>query len=333
MTTKFHHYIFPAVPPLAALVGILLDGWLPAGAFSRKAGALWRTLAAMLGSLLWVLAAAGARGDVRGIIPSNVIVTARPQWVLEHPWPMWACTVLCMLGLGLLLYSVRRRSVTVDELASAAAGNTPLPIGAALVGGAILLAFVGRDLSWNTSGLPPGSERFIHLFVYNYKRPWPEHLDYRPILFGFSCVAVIATLATSIPRLRPSAASGLLGLAVGLCVFCLDVYMLDLTPHWTQRHLIDLYYHERSSSEEPLVAWQMNWKGENFYTGNHVYAFAQLDNKALLAWISQNTGRRAFFVLEHSRLERFKRLLAPRALHELTTVRDCNKFLLVSTTL
>jgi 4-amino-4-deoxy-L-arabinose transferase-like glycosyltransferase len=25
MTTKFHHYIFPAVPPAAALVGLLLD--------------------------------------------------------------------------------------------------------------------------------------------------------------------------------------------------------------------------------------------------------------------------------------------------------------------
>ena len=25
----------------------------------------------------------------------------------------------------------------------------------------------------------------------------------------------------------------------------------------------------RGSAEEPLVAYQMNWKGENFYTGNH----------------------------------------------------------------
>jgi len=353
MTTKFHHYIFPAVPPLAALIGILLDDWLPAGAFSRKGGALLRTLAAMLGSLLWVLAAAGARGDVRGVIPSDAIVTAHPQWVLEHPWPMWACTSLCMLGLASLLYSVRRCSVTDGALPRGtgegstssigmtdrsplpigAVGSSPLPIGAALVAGAILLAFIGRDLSWNTSVLPPGSERFIHLFVYNYKRPWPDYLDYRPILFGFSCVAVIATLATSVPRLRPTAASGLLGLAVGLCVFCLDVYMLDLTPHWTQRHLIERYYRERSGSEEPLIAWQMNWKGENLYTGNHVYAFAQLDNKALLAWIGKNTGRRVFFLLEHSRLERFKRLLAPRSLRELTTLRDCNKFLLVSTTL
>ena len=28
MLTKFHHYIFPAVPPAAMLVGVLCDRWL-----------------------------------------------------------------------------------------------------------------------------------------------------------------------------------------------------------------------------------------------------------------------------------------------------------------
>jgi hypothetical protein len=109
--------------------------------------------------------------------------------------------------------------------------------------------------------------------------------------------------------------------------------MVDLTPHWSQAGLIDRYYRERKNGEEPLVAWQMNWKGENFYTGNRVHAFQELDNKALMEWVGKNKGRKTYFLLEHSRLERFKRLLAPREVETLTTPRDCNKFLLARTTL
>ena len=74
----------------------------------------------------------------------------------------------------------------------------------------------------------------------------------------------------------------------------------------------------------------MNWKGENFYTGNRVSVFVDLDNKKLEDWIKDHKGTRAFFVLEHSRLERFKQLVAPRPVKSLTTVRECNKFVLVS---
>jgi hypothetical protein len=109
--------------------------------------------------------------------------------------------------------------------------------------------------------------------------------------------------------------------------------MVDLTPHWTQAGLIARYYAERKNPDEPLVAWQMNWKGENFYTGNRVYVFVDLDNKALMDWVGKNAGRHVFFILEHSRLERLRKLLAPRKLEPLTTLRDCNKFVLVRTTL
>ena len=34
--------------------------------------------------------------------------------------------------------------------------------------------------------------------------------------------------------------------------------MLDLPPHWMQANLIERYYRDRKSAEEPLVAWQMN---------------------------------------------------------------------------
>jgi hypothetical protein len=305
----------------------LLDRFLPEDAFSHR-GTLWRSLAAMAAAWLWVLAAAGLHGDVRGIVPADVPQAVRGLWVLEHPWPVSLCVTLFVLGLALVVYAARGRQPS-SELDR----DPPLPLGAAAISGAVLLAFVGRDLAWHTKQLPPGSERLIHLFVYNYTRPWPDKLDYRPILFGFAAVATLATLACGWSRLRAVGSAGLLGLACGFCVFCLDVYMVDLTPHWTQAGLIERYYAERKSADEPLLAWQMNWKGENFYTGNHVHVFVELDNKALLEWIGQHKGERVFLILEHSRLERLKHLLAPRQIEQLTNVRDCNKFLLVRTTL
>jgi len=60
-----------------------------------------------------------------------------------------------------------------------------------------------------------------------------------------------------------------------------------------------------------------------------VYVFAETDNKRMREWLKQNDARRAYVVLEHSRLERFRKLVPERKIRELSTKRDCNKFLLI----
>jgi hypothetical protein len=77
----------------------------------------------------------------------------------------------------------------------------------------------------------------------------------------------------------------------------------------------------------------MNWKGENFYTGNRVHVFMQLDNRAVRAWIESHQGKKAYFVLERTRLPSFRGLMERREVQELTNERDCNKFVLVSAVL
>jgi hypothetical protein len=283
--------------------------------------------AALFAPLPLSIGLGGLRGNVRGVLPDGLSAAAQVNWIFEHPLPKAASIALIALGLLAFTYAAWAFRTERDG-----GRDNPL-LGAAMLGGAVLTAFVGRDLAWNTKDPPPGSERLIHLFVYNYSRPWPDYLDYRAILFGFAAVAVLLTGACAWRALRASAAIGLLGLSVCFCVWCLDVYMVDLTPHWTQAGLIDRYYAERKNDKEPLLAWQMNWKGENFYTGNRVYVFVDLDNKALLDWISKNSGRRVYFILEHTRLDRLKHLLAPRVIEERSTMRDCNKFVLVRTTL
>ncbi|MFW6050775.1 MAG: hypothetical protein ACODAU_06350 [Myxococcota bacterium] len=328
MVTKFHHYIFPAVPPAGFLAGVALDRlW---GAPERP----WRrlppvTLLAAAAVPLLVLGVAGMRGDVRGVLPEG----AGEDWVLGHPWPATAVAALLLGGLGLLaaaMYAWHRRHAdaiaeTEDEDASELGGAWA----ATLAAGAVLVAFVGRDLAWETTARPQGYERLIHLFVYNYNRPWPDHLDYRPILTGFAVVATLLFALAVFRRLRPVMARASLGLALVFAAWSLNVYMIDLSPHWGQRELVKTYYDLRSGPEEPLVAWQMNWKGENFYTGNRVSVFVKLNNQEIRRWIDENEGRTAYFVLEHGRLGSFRGLLRNRKIEEVTTRRDNNKFVLV----
>jgi 4-amino-4-deoxy-L-arabinose transferase-like glycosyltransferase len=380
MTTKFHHYIFPAVPPCAVLIGLLLDRFLPRTQGAVTAKALLPTAAALLAPVPLVLGAAGLRGNVRGVLPADLGGVARDAWVFQHGWSTGACVALIAAGVALFIVGVRgvlaiaaepvvpvvppeavAQAAAADHAATDPATEPPpaaipctgstaavsrstlaaLPELGAFQGaavtvsaivGTLLIAFVARDLSWHV-GQPPGSERLIHLFVYNYTRPWPEHLDYRPILFGFGLVLALFTLLIGLRRVRGAATLSLIGAALAFTFFILDVYMVDLSPHWSQRELTQRYYAERKGPQEPLLAYQMNWKGENYYTGNRVDVFVDLDNKKLLEWVEKNKGRTVFIVLEHSRLDRLKRILPGREVKSLSDVRDNNKFVLVKTTL
>jgi hypothetical protein len=330
MITKFHHYILPAVPPAAILIGALLDRMLGDSSAAQPASPLQRRLPrialALLAPVPLVLGAAGLRGDPRGVLPPDLPASQQALWVLQNPWPTWSCVALLAFGLACLGAAVFLHLRAGDRLPSAPDERA---LGAGLFAGAVLCAFVGRDLSWTTAKRPAGNERLIDLFVYNYERPWPANFDYRPILSGFAIVMVVLVALAAVRLLRPVLTQAIVGLAVAFAVFAVDVYMVDLTPHWSQRALIKRYYRARKSAADPLVAWQMNWKGENFYTGNRVAVFVNLNNKEITDWIDANKGKTAFFLLEHSRLGRFKTMVGKRKVQELSTVRDNNKFILV----
>ena len=247
------------------------------------------------------------------------------DWVLQQSQPTKAYTLLLV---GAVFALVARWDLAKAET-TLAASTWDRGLGVALVTGACIVTFVGRDLSWATLARPQGNERLVHLFVYNYGRLWPEHLDYRAILTGFAIAAGVATAVAAFRTWRPVAMRSLLALALLFSAWGLNVYMVDLSDHWGFRDLAKRYYAVRQSPDEPLVAWQMNWKGENFYTGNRVYVFAETDNKRIRKWLEDNDGRKAYFVLEHKRLERFRELLAEREVRALSTKRDHNKFLLV----
>lgn len=324
MTTKFHHYILPAVPAAALLIGLgfyRLQAPIMAAEVSHR-GWLGRGLA-WLAPIPAALAAAGAMGDPRGRLPPSVEVGMVSAWVEQQRWSAIAVVVGLFLFWALLILAQRLQPQSPQDRMDVGAG-------AALLMGAALTVFVARDLAWATGRRPAGQERLIQLFIYKYDRPFPEHFDYHAIFGGFGCVVVLLCVIATARRLRAVALQALLSSAVLYSAFTLYLYIPDLTPHWSQRELVAEYYAERSGPAEPLVAWQMNWKGENFYTGNRVPVFQQLDNKRIKKYIDSHGGQRTFFLLEHKRLDRFKRLLAPRVVDVRSTEYENNKFVLVS---
>jgi hypothetical protein len=257
------------------------------------------------------------------MVPEGVETAQQATWVAEHAWDTGVCVLLILVGLALFFFAFRTGSSEGQPSGSA------LGISVGVLASSAAVAFAGRDMSWVSNDHPAGHERLIQLFIYNYGRPFPDYLDFRPVLSGFAVVCFAMVVAVGVVKLRRIAVYGLLATTFWFSAWALNVYLIDLSPHWGQRELMKRYYESRQSEQEPLIAWQMNWKGENVYTGNRVHVFVQLDNKALNEWMDKHKQSTAYFVLEHSRLSNFKRVMGKRNVEELSTVRDNNKFILV----
>ncbi len=328
MITKFHHYIFPALPGAAVLVGLLLERFL---ASNRDADGsppdVWG--ARIAGVVLSVLGVARMAGSWSGRLDGHgVAAPANP--VLGG--------VLLALGVGALGYAWWRAPRTGN------ADRWDTMLGAFGVVGALVTTLVARDLCTRRS-VPPGSERFIHLFVYNYDRAWPlRFLDFSPMLLGFSVVAVACLALLAVAPLRASMVAALVTVAVFFAGWSLDGYMMAVTPHWSQRGLMERYYARRHPATggmfrfDPLIAHQMNWKGENFYTGNHLVVEEcglKYCSGTTNEWMRAHPGIRAFFITEHSRVQGLLGQIRQQGGNgsEISTEADDNKFVLVEATL
>jgi hypothetical protein len=229
--TKFHHYVLPAIPGVAIVVGAYLDE-----------------------------------------------LCARPGW---------------------------RRA-----LATALAG---IP----------LVALVAYDFA----AVKNGAQRFLWLFSYDYVhnktgRPWPEKLDFSAAVITFAVLFSLSLAAMAAPRIRRWAVVGLAGTAVAFTFFLLDGFMRSVAPYWSQKGPIAAYYRERGSPAERLVAYQLYWRGETFYTSNEIYEGPPEDrtvfdqdgaDERLKEWLTKHRGRRTYFLFERHQQQRVQALLPPEA--------------------
>jgi 4-amino-4-deoxy-L-arabinose transferase-like glycosyltransferase len=189
---------------------------------------------------------------------------------------------------------------------------------AALVGVPLLL-IVAVDLVHSKNA----SQHFLWLFSYDYihspnGRPWPEQLDFTTPLIVFTAAFALLTLALGSRRLLRPAIYALAGTAVLFTWFLLDGFMRAVAPYWSQKDTIASYYKARRSKDEKLIAYNMYWRGETFYTKNEIYEGPMEDrtvfdmdtaDEKLVEWLGRHRRQRVFFIFERGRQGHLQGLL------------------------
>jgi hypothetical protein len=77
-------------------------------------------------------------------------------------------------------------------------------------------------------------------------------------------------------------------------------YVARAAPDGGQRGVFEAYYRARGPSRAPIVAYHLNWKGENFYAGNDVAIFIA-SGAPMKSWLEARRlrgDRVVFFVTE-----------------------------------
>ena len=204
-------------------------------------------------------------------------------------------------------------------------------LGPVVLLGAVILIVVAKDLvaqPEKAKGVFEGYAQLVGLFIYKYVRPYPEGdpWDFSKELMVFSVIFVVLLLGWLATKRRRAMMIITVVAVLAFNHWLVQHYMVQLAPHWTQKHIIDEYYERRSSPDERLVAFQMNWKGENFYTGNRVVVYVSTRNKKFEQWVNRHRGERHFFITEHARYKRMSRR-AKAASGPLEPMADtCNKY-------
>ena len=94
-------------------------------------------------------------------------------------------------------------------------------------------------------------------------------------------------------------------LAVVVAVVGVQGFVARASQHWSQRWLLQTY-HALREVDEPLIAYQMDWKGETFYGKNAEFQVKK--NVADLRLAIERPGR-DFVLVQTDRLEGLKTAL------------------------
>ena len=148
------------------------------------------------------------------------------------------------------------------------AGRARLSLAFAAIGAAIAL-FVARDLAWEPA-------RWIDMFMYNYKRPWPgESPWFIDVSDGFIALGIAGAIAMLVAATR-FARVGVFALAVvgvAICVWALQVYMPIAGTHWGMGDAVRTYYAERDIYGEKLVYFGAGEVWDEWHDATDVVSF------------------------------------------------------------
>jgi len=338
VNTKFHHYILPALPALAIVAALFLDDFLRAP-----------TKAQLWGMTLLALPLTFLTGRDLSAFPPRILWEFNYDYVnapgTGRPWPLVSqygdryeygfqilvfaiAATLAVGGLTLVGWLTRKDA---DDAAPRTSVDDSDPRRFTLIMGALLVVALAVGIALGPAS-PNGSAPVINR--------WAWILPTLIMLAWLLRVALLFLRTSPVPR-------GILlwlvgAVAVAWTGFILDKVLVELSPHWAQKHVIASYYQKRKGPEEPLIAWQLYWRGENFYTRNEIYDHTkpQAEKTIFLGdrnvekmqtYFKTHAGRRVFFLVERVRFDALRGLLPVEARPTLQIVDQSNNKLYLAT--
>lgn len=353
VNTKFHHYILPALPPLAIFAGLFLDDLCEvASDWIRNRQ---RALLFLVGVPLTYLA---------GRDLSNF--PARIGWLFNYdyvnvpnvgrPWPvvslygnryeygslLWIFVGLATVAVALFAF-VLPASMSDQDPQPVESSTKPkrrvwmwclagLLVAALCVLGNAFAPSPEQVVAYSSSKLPPATV-------------FPPRLAWAFLVPAGLCVAFLCAVLWRLKRSfqLSTRTARRVAWGAGLCVavaivwtnFVLNRFLVDISPHWSQKHVFATYFRLRQGPHEPVIAWMMYWRGENFYTCNQIYDhrvepgektvfLGDRNTEKLQEYIRNHSGRRMFFLIERHRLESLRGLLPEPSRPTLEVVDDTN---------
>jgi 4-amino-4-deoxy-L-arabinose transferase-like glycosyltransferase len=335
--TKYYYYIFPAVPAIAAFVGILLDrafdGPLAGGKrlAAYLAGIGLGMSAVVYGLMRWFPGAVTGWTDLQNKPPPASRVHGALFILVGVVLAVGAAWRFGRLGPR---YSEEHAATEPVDRARPKAhlgAYDSMMVGVLGLASAFVVWMTGTDLFVTRPGDVLGNVRLTYLITYNYSRPWPQSLDFNGIIEAFTIASTLLMALLIVRRWRVHVLTMFLAVSILWGAWGVNAYLVEVAPHWGQRKTLLAYYRDRKGPQQPFIAYQMNWKGENFYTGNHVPAFVSTGER-FRSWITEQKKdgvKVMYFTTEWGRMGSLKSELGePKHFTVLTTRRMDNKFFL-----
>jgi 4-amino-4-deoxy-L-arabinose transferase-like glycosyltransferase len=299
VSTKFHHYVLPLLPPIAILAALTLQALQERDRFAASS---------LVAIGVPVTVATGARFAMH---PIELLWLFDYDYVRQpggFPWPAGAAydftTAIAVAGVAMAAL------LTMAALRPSDTSASPRVRGSLL----LLLAVVPFAAALAFAGAGDGPARWL----------WP--------LPALAAVLVLASRPErgSVGRWIAGATIA----AVAWSAFLADRVLVAVSAHWSQKRVVESYYATRASKDEPLLAFELDWHGERIYTKNALMApwtepertvfCGPTAGSDLQQYLGKHKGRRMFFVLRRDHLDRLRELLPPSGRETLHIQNDSN---------
>ncbi|MCB9655546.1 MAG: glycosyltransferase family 39 protein [Deltaproteobacteria bacterium] len=167
----------------------------------------------------------------------------------------------------------------------------------------------------------------VNLFTYKYDRDYPRELHPRAFIVSLVTVGSLAVAWFYLWRQRDRMLLAFMSIGVIFGVWVSHNHFNFLAQHWSQAHLFKTFYEERRG-DEPIYAYQLNWRGETFYSRNTILQVKEKGANQRMRELVDRPGRE-FIITEQSRFQTLRNALSPDKRDKIRILdRSSNKFYL-----